>query len=122
LQHLLQKLDQFLPTLTHVFLFDKPAALGIGLPCDGCTTHDYNLFNIHSAAVPPMHETFVRWLHSLSNDQLTMQWIIQSGFEEDETYRRTTLGDYFHQQHMDIAADLRARGLILHEFCRCTAA
>ena len=120
LQHLLQDIEHFRPTLAHIYLFEKRAALGVGMPYDRHTTDDFNLCNISSAEIPPLQQTLVHWLHSLTDDQLATQRILRSEIDEDETYRRTTLGDYFHQQYTEIAAALRACGVTLHEYGKCT--
>jgi len=119
LQQLQREIDRFLPSLTDVYLFDKRTALGIGMPYDRHTTDDYNLCNISSAEIPPLDQSLVHWLQSLSDEQLSSHGITRSQIDEGETYRRTTLGDYFQQQYTSIASSLRARGLILHEFRNC---
>ncbi len=120
LQHLLREIDHFRPTLDDVYLFDTRAILGIGMPYDRNTTDEYNLCNISSAEIPPLHQSLVSWLHSLSDERLAAQGIVRSGIDEDETYRRTTLGDYFHVQYLSIVSDLRARGIAVHEMRSCT--
>ncbi len=120
LKHLLQEIDQFAGVLTQVYVFDKRAALGVGMPYDRQTTDVYNLCNISSAEIPPLDRTLVDWLHALPDDQLTAQGIVRSDIDADETYRRTTLGDYFHAQYASIAEELRSRGVTVSEFSNCT--
>jgi len=90
LHHLLRDIDQFLPALTDIYLFDERAALGIGMPYDRRTTDVHNLCNISSAEIPPLDHSLVHWLHALSDEQLTVQGIARPEIDEDETYRRTT--------------------------------
>ena len=120
LKHLLQEIDQLAPVLTEVYVFEKRAALGVGMPYDRQTTDVYNLCNISSAEIPPLDRTLVDWLHALPDDQLAVQGISRPDIDADETYRRTTLGDYFHAQYSAIAAELRSRGLTVCEFSNCT--
>jgi len=121
LKHLLHKIDRFLPTLTDIYLFEKRTCLGIGMPYDRNTTDKYNLCNISSAEIPLLNQTLVDWLHSLSDDELALQEIRRSEIDENEMYRRTTLGDYFHAQYTYLAKALRGKGLQLHECSGCTA-
>jgi len=120
LKHILCNIDRFLPTLAEIFLFEKRDLLGIGMPYDRDTTDQYNLCNISSAEIPLLNQSLVDWLHSMSDEELASQEIQRSEIDEDETYRRTTLGDYFHAQYNSISDALRARGLILHECSGCS--
>jgi len=120
LKHLLYNIDQFLPSVTDIYLIDKRKSLGIGMPYDRNTTDKYNLCNISSAEIPLLNESLVDWLHSLSDVELASQEIKRSEIDEDETYRRTTLGDFFHTQYKAIADSLRGKGLKLHELSGCT--
>ncbi len=90
------------------------------MPYDRHTTDEYNLCNISSAEIPPLQLSLVHWLHSLSDDQLASQRILRSEIDEVETYRRTTPDDHCHQQYTQIAAALRACGVTLHEYGKCT--
>ncbi len=90
LKHLLQKIDQFTPTLTHVYVFEKGAALGVGMPYDRQTTDVYNHCNISSAEIPLLDRTLVDWLHELPDDELAVQGVARSAIDADGTYRRTT--------------------------------
>ncbi|MGV3710234.1 MAG: FAD/NAD(P)-binding protein [Gemmatimonas sp.] len=119
LQQLEREIDRFRPTLTDIYLFEQRAKLGVGMPYDRNTTDLHNLCNISSAEIPALHESLVDWLHSLSDAELSEQGIRREDIDADETYRRTTLGDYFHQQYLAVARTLRSRGLTLHEFSDC---
>ena len=121
LKHLLLNIDRFLPSLTDIYLFDKRSTLGVGMPYDRNTTDKYNLCNISSAEIPLLTQSLVDWLHSLSEEELKVHEIKRSEIDENETYRRTTLGDYFHDQYTCIADALRAKGLTLHECSDCSA-
>jgi len=120
LKHLLRNIDRFQRSLTDVYLFDKQATLGTGMPYHRNTTDKYNLCNISSAEIPLLNQSLVDWLHSLSDEELVSQDIQRCEIDEDETYRRTTLGDYFHAQYASIAKALRAKGLTLHEHSDCS--
>ncbi len=120
LKHLLINIDRFRLSLTDLYLFDKRAALGIGMPYDRNTTDKHNLCNISSAEIPLLNQSLVDWLHSLSDEELALQEIERSEIDEDETYRRTTLGDYFHAQYNFIADALRSCDLTLHEYSGCS--
>ncbi len=119
LKHLLGNFQQSLPSLTDVSLFDKRTRLGVGMPYDHSTTDEYNFCNISSAEIPQLDQTLVQWLHSLSDSQLAFQKIERLEIDADETYCRTTLGDYFHQQYTSIVAALKRKGLTLHERAGC---
>lgn len=116
LQHLEREIDRFRPALTDIYLFEERDRLGVGMPYDRCTTDQYNLCNISSAEIPPLHEPLVDWLHSLSDEELATQGIARENIDADETYRRTTLGDYFHNQYTAIAKSLIERNIALHEY------
>ncbi|HUP78874.1 MAG TPA: FAD/NAD(P)-binding protein, partial [Pirellula sp.] len=119
LKHLLGNIDRFQTSLRDVYLFDKRATLGTGMPYDRKTTDKYNLCNISSAEIPLLNQSLAGWLHPLSDEELALQEVQRSEIDEDETYRRTTLGDYFHAQYRSIVEALRAKGLTLHERSDC---
>ncbi|MBC8087294.1 MAG: FAD/NAD(P)-binding protein [Phycisphaerae bacterium] len=116
LQQLEREVNRFLPALTDIYLFEERDRLGVGMPYARCTTDEYNLCNISSSEIPPLHESLVDWLRSLTDEELAAQGIARQDIDADETYRRTTLGDYFHNQYSAIANTLRARGLTIHEY------
>lgn len=116
LQQLEREVDRFLPGLTDIYLFEERDTLGVGMPYARCTTDVYNLCNISSSEIPPLHESLVDWLRSLNDDELAAQGIARQDIDADETYRRTTLGDYFQSQYSAITNTLRARGLTIHEY------
>ena len=78
LKHLFRNIDWFLVSLTDTYLFDKRAALCIGIPFDRNTTDKYKLCNISSAEIPLMNEPLVDWLHSLSDDDWASPGLAQS--------------------------------------------
>ncbi len=119
LKHLLDNVDQFRPQLTDVFLFDKRETLGVGMPYDRTTTDKFNMCNISSAEIPQLDCSLVEWLHSLSDVELLRQGIDRIDIDEDETYCRTTLGDYFHHQIDSIIAACRLSGVNVHEHPGC---
>ena len=82
------------------------------MPYDRGTTDKHNLCNISSAEIPLLNQSLVDWLHSLSDEELASQEIKRSEIDEDETYRRTTLGDYFHFQYNSIVTHCAAEGLL----------
>lgn len=116
LQHLEREIDRFRPALTDIYLFEERDRMGVGMPYDRCTTDQYNLCNISSAEIPPLHQSLVDWLHSLSDEELATQGIAREKIDADETYRRTTLGDYFHHQYSAIAKSMRKHNIALHEY------
>ncbi len=95
------------------------AIIGVGMPYDRTTTNKYNLCNISSAEIPQLDQSLVAWLHSLSDGELENQRIKRAEIDEDETYCRTTLGDYFHSQYSAIVVALRAAGISCHEHADC---
>ncbi len=119
LKHLLDNVDHFRPDLTDVFLFDKRDTLGVGMPYDRSTTDKFNMCNISSAEIPSLDSSLVEWLHSLSDAALCEQGIHRGDIDEDETYCRTTLGDYFHSQIISLIAALRANDINVHEYPGC---
>ncbi len=119
LQHLLQCADQLVPPLSDIYLFEKGDTLGVGMPYDRRMNDAYNLCNISSAEMPPIQQTLVQWLHAQTDTLLSAQGIARSHIDDDETYRRTTIGEYFHAQYAALAGNLRALGVTLHEFRHC---
>ncbi len=119
LNHLVRCAEHFDPTLTDIYLFDKRTRLGVGMPYARSTTDKQNLCNISSAEMPRLDISLVDWLHSLSDSQLAFQGIQRCEIDEDQTYCRITLGDYFHNQYTALVKAVRSRGVNVHEFPRC---
>lgn len=119
LKHLLNYSKRLLPILTDIYLFEKNSEIGVGMPYSRSTTDKYNLCNISSAEIPQLHQSLVDWLKSLSDDELALQRIGRQDIDKDETYCRTTLGDYFQAQYQALARALRDRGVTLHERAGC---
>ncbi len=122
LLHLLNHIDEFLPALSDIYIFEKNSVLGTGMPYSRATTDKYNMCNISSAEIPQLHESLVDWLRSLSDRELAYQGIERENIDADETYCRTTLGDYFRTQHQATVSALRGKGVSVHERpgCRVT--
>lgn len=122
LKHLLSHAQEFLPGLSDVYVFEKNSVLGTGMPYSRATTDKYNMCNISSAEIPRLHESLVDWLRSLSDSELAHHGIDRQSIDADETYCRTTLGDYFHNQCQAVVAGLRGMGINVHEQVDCPVA
>lgn len=122
LKHLLSHAEEFVPALSDVYIFEKNPVLGTGMPYSRTTTDKYNMCNISSAEIPQLQATLVDWLRSLSDSELADQDIKRQNIDADETYCRTTLGDYFHSQCQAIVMGLRGKGINVHERVGCQVA
>lgn len=122
LKHLLNHAAEFVPALSDVYIFEKNSTLGTGMPYSRATTDKYNMCNISSAEIPQLQASLVDWLRSLSDSELAHQEIERQNIDADETYCRTTLGDYFHTQCQAIVDGLRGKGINVHERVGCQVA
>lgn len=119
LAHLMNQIGEFAHPLSDIYVFEKNSTLGTGMPYSRATTDKYNICNISSAEIPFLHESLVDWLRSLSDSELASQGIERQQIDADETYCRTTLGDYFHAQYRATTTALRGQGVNVHERVGC---
>lgn len=119
LKHILDNATLLRAGLQSIDVFEQRREVGTGMPYNRRTTDHYNICNISSAEIPALSHTLVDWLASLSESQLSDHGLQRKDIDDDEMYRRTTLGDYFQSQFQSLAEDLRCAGITVRTHVAC---
>ncbi|MDJ1654501.1 FAD-NAD(P)-binding protein [Raoultella sp. Ech2A] len=103
-----------------VSIYEQADRAGVGMPYSKEDTARMMLANIASIEIPPIFATYIDWLQGLSAEHLARYGVRKESLHIRQFLPRLLLGEYFHDQFLQLVATARRRGfeVALHESCR----
>lgn len=94
----------------HIELFEKNEQVGHGMPYSPKTTSKSMLANIASIEIPPLTSSYLSWLKKQSSEKLKTYGLSSQQLHERLFTPRALLGEYFHEQLLELIEEARSRG------------
>lgn len=92
LKHVLDEVTLLKRHLQEIVVFEKSPFFGMGMPYNPLTTDRFNLANIASEEMPPLHDALVDWLRGQDARDLEEMGVESDGIDPGKIYPRLVLG------------------------------
>ncbi|TWU15824.1 FAD/NAD(P)-binding protein [Allorhodopirellula heiligendammensis] len=119
LKHIANSASDFCKQITSIDVFEQDSRLGMGMPYSPRTTDHHNMCNISSKELPALETPFAAWLRSQDQATLREFGLSRDDINEDDTYSRLAMGQYFAAQFRAIVARLESAGIKMVEHAEC---
>lgn len=102
-----------------VTIYERHEKLGVGMPYSEHFSERMMLANIASIEIPPIGRTYMEWLKAQRRTKLKRYDVDEDALDDRQFLPRVLLGEYFHDQFLQLLEEGRERGHKVEVYTQC---